>query len=61
MKKLVVFHMKKRDEIEKDLDISDITTTYLQDDIIAPIIIKEYKEQVTKRMKDVGYMNILSI
>ena len=27
MKKLAVFHEKVRDEIEKDLDISDITAT----------------------------------
>ena len=51
---------KVRDEIEKDLDISDITAADLQDDLIAPIIIEEYKEQVTKRMKDVGYMNIVA-
>ena len=43
------------------MDISDITTADLQDDIIAPIIIEEYKEQVTKRMKDEQYMNILAI
>ena len=43
---------KVRDEIEKDLDISDITASDLQDDIIAPIIIEEYKEQLTKRMND---------
>ena len=47
-----VTYTKVRDEIEKDLDISDITATDLQDDIIAPIIIEEYKEQVSKRMKD---------
>ena len=52
---------KVRDEIEKNLDISDITAADLQDDIIAPIIIEEYKEQVTKRMKDEQYMNILAI
>ena len=52
---------KVRDEIEKDLDIEDITATDLQDDIIGPIIIKEYKKQVTKRMKDEQYMNILAI
>ena len=54
-------YTKVRDEIEKDLDISDITDADLQDDIIAPIIIEEYKKQVTKRMKDGQYMNILSI
>ena len=47
-----VTYEKVRDEIEKDLDIDDITTADLQDDIIGPIIIKEYREQVTKRMKD---------
>ena len=54
-------YTKVRDEIEKDLDISDITATDLQDDLIGPIIIKEYREQVTKRMKDDKYMNILAI
>ena len=55
-----VTYEKVRDEIEKDLGIEDITATDLQDDIIAPIIIKEYKEQVTKRMNDEQYMNILA-
>ena len=49
-----------RDEIERDLDISDVTATDLQDDIIAPNIIEEYIEQVTKRMKDVGCINIVA-
>ena len=56
-----VTYEKVRDEIEKDLDIEDITAADLQDEIIAPIIIKEYKEQVTKRMNDEQYMNILAI
>ena len=56
-----VTYEKVRDEIEKDLDISDITAADLQDDIIAPIIIKEYKKQVTKRMNDEQNMNILAI
>ena len=55
-----VTYEKVRDEIEKDLDIEDITAEDLQDDIIAPIIIEEYKKQVTKRMKDDGYMNIVA-
>ena len=55
-----ITYTKIRDEIERDLDISDITDEDLQDDIIAPIIIKEFKEQVTKRMEDGGYMNILA-
>ena len=36
--------IKIGDEIEKDLDIEDITAADLQDDIIAPIIIEEYKK-----------------
>ena len=56
-----VTYEKVRDEIERDLDISDITDADLQDDIIAPIIIEEYKKQVTKRMNDEQYMNILAI
>ena len=55
-----ISYEKIRDEIERDLDISNITTADLQDDIIAQNIIEEYKEQVTKRMKDVGYINILA-
>ena len=56
-----VTYEKVRDEIEKDLDIEDITAEDLQDDIIGPIIIEEYNEQVTKRMNDEQYMNILAI
>ena len=55
-----VTYEKVRDEIEKDLDLEDITAADLQDEIIAPIIIEEYREQVTKRMKDVGYMNFVA-
>ena len=56
-----ISYAKVRDEIEKDLDLSDITAVDLQDDLIDPIIIEKYKEQVSKRMKDEHYMNILSI
>ena len=56
-----ISYTKVRDEIKKDLDISDITATDLQDDLIAPIINEEYNEQVTKRMNDEQYMNILAI
>ena len=41
------------------MDISDFTATDLQDEIIGPIIIEEYREEVKKRMKDVGDMSIL--
>ena len=56
-----ITYEKVRDEIEKDLDIEDITAADLQDEIIGPIIIEEYREQVTKRMNDEQYMNILAI
>ena len=56
-----ISYTKVRDELEKDLDFEDITAADLQDDIIAPIIIKEYKEQISKRMNDGQYMNILAI
>ena len=52
---------KVKGEIKKDLDIEDITAEDLQDDIIGLIIIEEYKKQVSKRMNDDQYMNILSI
>ena len=55
-----ISYTKVRDEIERDLDISDITDANLQDGKIAPIIIEEYKKQVTKRMEGGGYMNILA-
>ena len=55
-----VTYEKVRDEIERDLDIEDITAEDLQDEILGPIIIKEYNEQVTKRMNDEQYMNILT-
>ena len=45
-------HEKVGGEIEKDLEISDITATDLHDDTVGPIVIEEYREQVTKRMKD---------
>ena len=55
-----VTYEKVRAEIEKDLDIEDITAEDLQVDIIGPIIIEEYKKQVTKRMNDEQYMIILA-
>ena len=56
-----ITYEKVRDEIEKDLNIEDNTATDLQDAILGPIIIEDYKEQVTERMEDEQYMNILSI
>ena len=42
------------------MDISDITAADLQDDLIAPNIVGDYKEQVTKRMKNEQYMSIVA-
>ena len=55
-----ISYIKVRDEIERDLEISDITDADLQDDVIGPIIIEECKKQVTKRMKDDKNMHNLS-
>ena len=55
-----VSYIKVRDEIEKDLDIEDITAADLQDEIMAPIITQKYKKQVTKRMKDDKNMKIVA-
>ena len=43
------------------MDFSDVTARDLEDDIIGPIIIEEYRNQVTKRMKDDKYMDILGV
>ena len=42
------------------MDISDITATDLQDDIIAPNIIEENRKQVAERKEDGRYIKILS-
>ena len=55
-----ISYTKVRDEIERDLDISDITAADLQDDLIGPIFIEEYREQVTKIWKGLGYLNIVA-
>ena len=56
-----VSYEKVRDEIEKDLEITKITATDLQDDIIGPYIIEEHRNQVTKRTKDDKFKRILAI
>ena len=43
-----VSYIKVRDVTEKDLDISDITASDLEDDIICPIIFEEHRNQVTE-------------
>ena len=42
------------------MDIAEITAADLQDDIKAPIVIDEYREEVIKRMENGRYMNILA-
>ena len=56
-----VSYEKVRHEIEKDIEITDITATDLQDEIIVPNILDEDRNQVKKRMKDDKYMRILAI
>ena len=54
-----ISYEKVRDETAKDLEITDNTATDLKDDIIGPIVEEEYREQVTKRMKNDKYMDNL--
>ena len=55
-----ITYEKVGDEIERDLDISDITAADLQDDLIDPIFIEKYREQVRKRRKNEQYMNFVA-
>ena len=55
-----ITYNKVRNEIERDSDISDITAADLLGDLIAPNIFEEYKEKVTKRMKNEQYMDIVA-
>ena len=43
------------------MDISDITAADLQDDKIGPNIIKLFREQVTKRMKECKFVLIFAM
>ena len=47
--------------MEKDWNVSDITATDLEDDIIGPINLKENRNKVLKRLKDDKNLRILSI
>ena len=52
---------KVRDEIEKDLGISDNTHTDLRDELMGPNFFDEYRIEKTKRLKDDAYyMDLLS-
>ena len=46
-----VSYEKVRDETEKDLEVTDITATDLQDEILGPLTFGESREQVTKNKK----------
>ena len=56
-----VLYEKFRNEIERDLEVTDITPIDLQDDIIGLIVIKEFREEVTKRIIDDKYLLIVAI
>ena len=56
-----ISYTKVRDKDEKDLGTTHITATDLQADKIAPNVIEDYEEQVSKGMEDGRYMRILSI
>ena len=56
-----ISYEKVWDENEKDLGIRDITATDLQDYIIGPIIIQEYRKPKGKRMKNDKYLSILAV
>ena len=43
------------------METTDKTATDLQEDTIGPVNIKEYREQVTRRMKDDKHLRILAI
>ena len=47
---------KVTNDIQKDLQFSDVTATDLQDNLIDPVIIKEYRKTVSKRMNEKTYM-----
>ena len=50
-----------KDEIEKNLDVSDITATDIKHEILGPNILEEYRKQVTKRMKGDEDLVILAL
>ena len=56
-----ISYEKVWDENEKNLGIRDITATDLQDYIIGPIIIQEYRKQLRKRMKNDKFLSVLAV
>ena len=54
-----ISYEKVKVEIEKYLEISDNTPIDLQEEIMGPIIFKEIREQVSKRLKNDDFMRNL--
>ena len=52
---------KVRDDTGRDLNLSDITPTDLQDESVGPIVIEKYREDVSKRIKSDKFMKTLSV
>ena len=55
-KKGRILYEKVRDEIKKDMEISDFTATDLQDEIIGPIIFEENRREASKEMENDKYI-----
>ena len=56
-----ISYEKVWDENEKVLGIRDITATDLQDYIIGPNIIQEYRKQIRKRIEIDKYLSVLAV
>ena len=52
---------KVRDVTEKDLEMSDVTATNLQEEILGPIFFEGNRKEASKRMKSDKYMDITLI
>ena len=52
---------KVRDEIERNLEVSDVTASDLHNDIKSPNFTEEYREEVSLRMKNGEYIRILAL
>ena len=59
-KKGGIISEKVRHEIEKDLNLLDITATDLQDEILGPTFNDKKGKKVSKRVKNDKYMEILA-
>ena len=50
--------MKIKDEVEKDLEISDIAPADLQDELLSTKVIEERRKEVSKEMKKDNQMDL---